>query len=139
MRLYVAQRKAFDVYQRAKCGDWRLAGLTAEWAVRRRLPAEVVAAQVSIESECNPRAKSSDGSIGLMQVRIETWRRVFKFEPKEMLEAGKSLEVGTEILRLQVARYGLRKGIERYNGKGPKARRYAAKVLRLAMGDMKNE
>jgi len=92
----------------------------------------VVAAMVAVESTCNPKAVSLDGSVGLMQVRVATWRKEFGLEDEGMLDAGRSLEVGTEILRRLVAKHGLEKGIERYNGQGPKARRYARKVLKLA-------
>lgn len=128
----MAAEEAFEVYKRAGCGDWELAKLTAHWAARRGLPPRVVAAQVVIESTCNPRAVSHDGSVGLMQVRVKIWQREFGLKPDDMLDAGRSLEVGTEILRRLVARHGLRKGLERYNGRGERARRYSKKVLRLA-------
>jgi len=125
-------QEAARVYRRAGCGDRDLAVLTAEWAHRRGLLARVIAAQVFVESSCNPRTVSLDGSVGLMQVRVKTWRREFGLGPAEMLDPSRSLEVGTEILRRHVSRFGLRKGLERYNGRGSGARLYARKVLTLA-------
>jgi len=124
-------RRTMEVYQRGGCGDLVLAQKTADWASRRGLPVEVVAAQVVVESTCNPAAVSRDGSVGLMQVRVKTWRREFRLKDDDMLDADKSLEVGTEILRRLVAKHGLPKGVERYNGRGERARWYARKVFEL--------
>ena len=131
-QLFTQRESAMEVFRAAGCTDKSLADLTVKWARVRRLPVRVIAAQVVVESNCNPLAVSHDGSIGLMQVRVHVWRREFGLVRGGMFNADRSLEVGTEILRRHVVRLGLRRGIERYNGKGKRAKRYARRVLRLA-------
>ena len=124
---------AARVYGRAGCGDVALAEQTARAAAKTGLPAAVIAAEIAVESSCNPLAVSHDGGIGLTQVMPSIWAsRYNSFRDKNLLKAEDSIDVGTAILAENVSLYGLRAGIRHYNGSGPAAEIYATKVTALA-------
>ena len=130
-------RKAFfdaaRVYGRAGCGDTQLAEMTARSSAKTGLPANVIAAEIAVESTCDPLAVSRDGGVGLLQVMPKIWAAKFNgFRDKNLLKAEDSMEVGTEILAENIQKYGLREGIRHYNGSGPDAELYAVKVMQLA-------
>lgn len=124
--------RAAAVYVQVGCNKPWLARLTARWAARRGLPASVVAAQIFLESSCRPTAVSKDGSVGLMQVNLRFWGDLYHVTANDMLDPEKSLAVGTSILKRFVQRYGLWDGVRHYNGSGPRAEKYARRVLALA-------
>jgi soluble lytic murein transglycosylase-like protein len=130
-------RKAFfdaaRVYGRAGCGDVHLAELTARSSAKTGLPANVIAAEIAVESACNPLAVSRDGGVGLTQVMPLIWASKYNnFLDKNLLNPKDSIEVGMEILSENVKTYGLHQGIRHYNGAGPNAEAYAVKVMALA-------
>jgi soluble lytic murein transglycosylase-like protein len=130
-------RKSFfdasRVYGRAGCGDIYLAELTARSAQKTGLPANVIAALISVESTCNPLAVSKDGDVGLTQVQVKVWAGKYNnFRDKNLLRQEDSIDVGMEILAENVKIWGLRQGIRHYNGAGENAELYAAKVMQLA-------
>ena len=130
-------KKAFfdaaRVYGRAGCGDVQLAEMTARSSAKTGLPANVIAAEIAVESSCDPLAVSRDGGVGLLQVMPRIWASKFNgFRDKNLLRAEDSMEVGTEILAENIQKYGLREGIRHYNGSGPDAELYAVKVMQLA-------
>jgi soluble lytic murein transglycosylase-like protein len=124
---------ASRVYGRAGCGDVNLAELTARSAAKTGLPANVIAAEIAVESSCNPLAVSKAGAIGLTQVMPRVWAQEYNnFRDKNLLKTEDSIEVGMDILSRNVQEHGLRDGIRRYNGSGPEADAYAVKVMVLA-------
>jgi soluble lytic murein transglycosylase-like protein len=130
-------RKAFfdaaRVYGRAGCGDVQLAEMTARSSAKTGLPASVIAAEIAVESSCDPLAVSHDGGVGLLQIMPKLWASKFNgFRDKNLLRAEDSMEVGTQILAESIQKYGLREGIRHYNGSGPDAELYALKVMQLA-------
>lgn len=130
-------RKAFfdaaRVFGRASCGDAPLAEMTARSSVKTGLPANVLAAEIAVESTCNPLAVSKDGGVGLLQIMPVIWAGKYdNFREKNLLKAEDSMEVGSEILAENIKTYGLHDGIRRYNGSGPDAELYAVKVMALA-------
>lgn len=131
-QLRVALYDASRVYGKFGCGDFELAQLTARYAVRANLPANVVAAKVAVESSCNPLAISEKGAVGLTQVRVSVWRTQYDFARVNLMKPEDSLRVGTEILGALVAKHGLRDGLRRYNGSGEETAEYADKILALA-------
>lgn len=129
--LYDATR----IYAKFGCGDFELASLTARYAVRNNVPANVVAAKVAVESSCNPLAISHKGAVGLTQVRVIAWKGVYDFSRVNLMNPEDSLRVGTEILGALVAKHGLREGLRRYYGLGgPDVERdaYVEKILALS-------
>jgi soluble lytic murein transglycosylase-like protein len=130
------RRAFFDaarVYGRAGCGDVQLAEMTARSSMKTGLPANVIAAEIAVESTCDPLAVSRDGGVGLLQIMPKLWASRFNgFRDKNLLRAEDSMEVGTEILAENIQKYGLREGIRHYNGAGPDAELYALKVMQLA-------
>ena len=61
------------------------------YATRYGVPAELVAAFIDVESRWNPRAVSSKGALGLMQLMPETARRFGAyqpFDPEQNIAAG---------------------------------------------------
>ena len=125
--------QAARVFGRAGCGDLQLAEMVARSSAKTGLPANVIAAEIAVESTCNPLAVSRDGGVGLMQVEPRVWAgRYNNFRDKNLLKAEDSMEVGSEILAENIRQYGLRDGIRRYNGQGPDAELYAVKVMQLA-------
>lgn len=130
-------RKAFfdaaRIFGRAGCGDSQLAEMTARSSAKTGLPANVIAAEIAVESSCDPLAVSKDGGVGLLQIMPKIWASKFNnFRDKNLLKAEDSMEVGTEILADNIRQYGLRDGIRRYNGSGPDAELYAVRVMALA-------
>lgn len=51
------------------------------YAAHYRVPPELIAALIDVESQWNPRALSAKGAMGLMQLMPETARRFGAFEP----------------------------------------------------------
>ena len=51
------------------------------YAVQYRVPPELIAAFIDVESRWNPRATSSKGAMGLMQLMPATARRFGAFQP----------------------------------------------------------
>lgn len=52
-----------------------------QYAAHYRVPPELIAALIDVESRWNPRAVSSKGAIGLMQLMPATARRYGAFDP----------------------------------------------------------
>ena len=130
-------RKSFfdaaRIYGKAGCGDVELAELTARSAQKTGLPANVIAAEIAVESACDPLAVSRDGGVGLTQVMPKIWAGKYNnFRDKNLLKSEDSIDVGMEILADNVRQYGLRQGIRHYNGAGENAEVYASKVMALA-------
>lgn len=124
---------AARIYGRAECGDVLLAEQTAQASAKTGLPANVIAAEISVESHCDPLAISHDGGVGLLQIMPKIWASKFdNFREKNLLKAEDSMDVGTTILADNIKQFGMRQGIRRYNGSGPDADVYAEKVMTLA-------
>jgi hypothetical protein len=92
---------------------------------------EWLAVTVWTESGCNPYARGSSGEIGLVQIHPRWWRKALAtagihdlWNPHENLRAG-----AYALSRL--AHHGPREMFRRYNGKGPRAQRYADRQLAL--------
>jgi soluble lytic murein transglycosylase-like protein len=130
------RKSLFDaarVFGRAGCGDLQLAEMTARSSAKTGLPANLLAAEIAVESTCNPLAVSRDGGVGLLQVMPRVWAGKYdNFRDKNLLKAEDSMEVGSEILAENIRQYGTRDGIRRYNGSGLDAEAYAVKVIQLA-------
>jgi soluble lytic murein transglycosylase-like protein len=63
-------------------GDPGSAGrLVRQYAAHYRVPPELIAALIDVESRWNPHAVSSKGAIGLMQLMPATARRYGAFDP----------------------------------------------------------
>lgn len=130
-------RKAlFDaarIYGKAGCGDLSLAELTAQNALRANVPANLLAALISIESSCNPLAISNKGAVGLTQVNVKVQADKFaQFRTINLFNPEESMRVGADILAANIKQYGLHSGVAHYDGIGPKADAYEVKVLALA-------
>ena len=66
--------------------------LVLQYAGHYGVPAELVAALIDVESRWNPRAVSSKGALGLMQLMPETARRFGAFQP---FDAEQNIAAGT--------------------------------------------
>lgn len=117
--------KARDIYAKHGCPDVYLES-TVRNAEKVRLPIWLVAAEVVVESNCNPNAVSEKDAIGLMQI-TPIWR----VPRKELLDPEININAGTAILAAYVHKYGLKSGIKHYNGSGEQAEQYARKVLKI--------
>lgn len=134
------QRAFFDaakVYGRAGCGDQGLAEMTARHAIQSGLPAQLIAAQIATESNCNSQAISNKGAVGLMQVCPKIWNKQFDFSKINLFNPEDSMTVGTAIQSKLVKQYGIRNGLARYYGTGSDdvglgGAGYADKILQLA-------
>jgi len=106
-------------------------------AVYNGLDPRIAAATIAVESGCNDFAVSSRGAIGLMQIRVSSWKNQYDFGGKvNLLNRHDNVRVGTEILSKLVQQYGTAEGLHRYNGLGQDCATcdpsYAAKILSLA-------
>ncbi len=129
--------EAAKVYGKAGCGDQALAEMTARHAISSGLPAQLIAAQVAVESTCNPQSVSNKGAIGLTQVVPKMWNKQFDFSKVNLFNPDQNMMVGTAILSELVKQHGLKKGLLRYYGTGNDGiglggSGYADKILLLA-------
>lgn len=75
-------------------------------AVRHSINPHLVAALIHVESAFNPRAKSSKGAYGLMQLLPETARRFGLKKKKDLYDPKKNLEAGVRYLKWLADRFG---------------------------------
>ena len=75
-------------------------------AVRHSINPHLVAALIHVESAFNPRAKSSKGAYGLMQLLPETARRFGLTKKKDLYDPKKNLEAGVRYLKWLADRFG---------------------------------
>lgn len=131
-----AYRKAFfdasRIYGKAGCGDMNLAEMTATYASRNGVPANVVAAIVAVESSCNALAISGKGAVGLTQVNVKVQASAYDFSQINLLNPEQNMDTGTKIMASMIRTYGPRAWVSHYDGSGPEADAYALKVLALA-------
>ena len=118
--------------------DKGLGELVARNALRVELPPAVVAAVISVESSCNPRAVSYKGAVGLTMVHLKSHPEV-DTERVNLFNSEENVRVGCDILAELVKKNGLRIGIAHYFGTGSDGdglglvpTTYSEKVLRLA-------
>jgi len=90
---------------------FRFTDLVEEWARERSLDPALVAALIRAESRFHPRAISSRGAIGLMQITPQTgeWiadqTGVIGFTTDYLLDPGTNIELGTWYLRHLLDRF----------------------------------
>lgn len=103
---------------------------------------KLVASVMAIESNFNPRARSSKGALGLMQLMPRT-AAVYRLKPEDLLDPRKNIEAGVQHLRmlhkrfdgnleLMIAAYNCGEGaVERFDGIPPykHTRNFVRKVL----------
>jgi soluble lytic murein transglycosylase-like protein len=70
----------------------RAAGFVRQYAARYRVPPELIAALIDVESRWNSRAVSSKGAMGLMQLMPATAKRYGAFDP---FNAEQNIAAGT--------------------------------------------
>ena len=68
------------------------AGFVRKYAARYRVPPELTAALIDVESRWNPRAVSNKGAMGLMQLMPATAKRYGAFDP---FNAEQNIAAGT--------------------------------------------
>lgn len=96
-------------------------------AVTKTKNPKLMTAIAVVESNGNHRAVGDSGaSRGAFQVQPAHWGPVPSTATEQAQQAEKILE---ELVASSRGR--LRSGLAKYNGKGPKARRYAARVLKI--------
>jgi len=91
-----------------------------------------LAATVWRESGCNASARGAAGEIGLTQIHPRVWAAKLGASPDgwEMWEPESNLRYSASILRrLRDSSSSEREMFRKYNGRGPKARKYAAKQM----------
>lgn len=103
---------------------------------------KLVASVMAVESNFNPRARSSKGALGLMQLMPRT-AAIYRLKPEELLEPRKNIEAGVQHLKmlhkrfdgnleLMIAAYNAGEGaVERFDGVPPykHTRNFVRKVL----------
>ena len=104
----------------------------------------LVRALIQVESNYNPRARSSKGAMGLMQLMPQTAREYNvrnPYDPQSNVEAGikklKSLIDRLGVLELALAAYNAGEGaVQKFNGIPPysETRNYVTRIVALASG-----
>ena len=98
-------------------------------AAARQFPQDpaLLLAVVGVESSWRPWALGNVGEVGLCQVRPE----LHGFSTAELIDPEANVAAAARILQACLARSDgdLKGAVRRYNGAGPAAERYAAKVL----------
>lgn len=127
------ERAARQVLVSAGRGCEPFAGVAASYARRHNLPPRLVAAQIVVESSCQPSVVSPAGATGLMQVMPSVWRQ---YSRAELMNPEKNIAAGTEILGHYCGHAGsYRGGLRLYFGAttgSDQADIYADKVLAIA-------
>ena len=128
-----AMFNASRIYGKAGCGDIKLAEMTAENSLKTGVPANIIAAIVSVESSCNPLAISNKGAVGLTQVNVKVQSEKFaQFRTINLFNPEENMRVGAQIMAEMIKQYGLKSGVSHYDGVGDEADAYVIKVLTLA-------
>lgn len=118
--------------------------LVIQEASRLRVPVSLALAVAHVESNFNPKARSSKGARGVMQIMPRTARGEYGIEANLLWHPRLNIRLGLHFLKRLIRRYGGRVdlALSHYNGgsavgKPPFARvipataRYVAKVKRL--------
>ncbi|MFM7067359.1 MAG: transglycosylase SLT domain-containing protein [Gammaproteobacteria bacterium] len=117
------------------------AGIIREAAATHAVEPELLHAVISVESAFNPRAVSSAGAVGLMQLMPQTARRYGvqdSFDPRQNIQGGARylhdlIQRYSNNLELVIAAYNAgENAVERYGRKVPpyrETRRYVPRVL----------
>lgn len=104
--------------------------LVAEIGLQTRIPVRILAAQIAVESSCNPHAVSKAGAVGLMQVNKRVWRT-----NKNLFNPQVNVQLGARILASEMHKHGIKNGLQRYfgvTGGSSISDEYATKVLNVA-------
>ncbi|MBI3561072.1 MAG: lytic transglycosylase domain-containing protein [Gammaproteobacteria bacterium] len=118
-------------------------GLIEEVAARHEVETALVKAVIHTESYFNPRAKSTKGATGLMQLMPETARRYGVRNVRELRDPEHNIEAGVQHLRYLLEKYpdnlahalaaynAGEEAVHKYQGIPPfgETRRYVQKVL----------
>src|SRR5260370_13078463 len=87
------------VFPRFGCGEVDPAHaerLVRQYAAHYRVPPELIAALIDVESRWNPRAVSNKGAMGLMQLMPATAKRFGAFDP---FNAEQNIAAGTPYVK----------------------------------------
>lgn len=122
-----AQLAAEKVFRRNGFNPW-LSERVARYSLAAHLSPRLVAADVIVESGCNPNAVSPHGAIGVMQVMPKIW----KVPVEVLVDPDENLKIGTRILANYVQSYGVRGGLQHYYGMVDGSEEYADHVLSVA-------
>ena len=109
-------------------------------SARHRVPLELVKAVIQVESAYQPRARSSKGAMGLMQLMPETAKQ---YQAKNPYDPRSNIEAGVKYLRSLLDQFELPLALAAYNaGEGavrrfggippfPETQDYVRKILAL--------
>jgi len=84
-------------------------------------------AVIMVESNCRIEAVGMSGELGLGQIRQEFWR---DFLNQQGIDDIRGVEATASVLSYHVKKWGMEKGVERYNGKGKKSIEYRQKIMK---------
>ena len=95
---------------------------------------QLLASVVVVESRCDALAVSYKGAIGAVQIVPRVWASDFDFRNRyNLFNFEDNLTVGAQILESEIKRYGLRQGLEHYQGTGAgRDGTYVERILKLA-------
>lgn len=111
--------------------------LIEEAAAEYEIEPAWLAVTVWRESGCNAAARGAAGEIGLAQIHPKVWASELGASPDgwEMWDPQSNLRYSAMILRrLRDSSSSEKEMFRRYNGSGPKARKYAAKQMAALAG-----
>ncbi|MBE0529643.1 MAG: lytic transglycosylase domain-containing protein [Rhodospirillales bacterium] len=92
--------------------------LVVEEASRQGVPASLALAVAKVESNFNPRAESSAGARGVMQIMPKTARDLYGVGAADLWDAGLNIRIGVDYLKKLYSQYGGRwdLALSHYNG-----------------------
>lgn len=101
---------------RAWRNAWHIVRMAERWELEEYVG--VVARQILVESGGNPRAVSSVGALGLLQVMPNLWTGVFPECGPDLFDEATNIRCGMRILRffLQDSQWNLTLALNRYSG-----------------------
>jgi len=90
---------------------------------------DILTALIVVESGADNSAVSSQGALGLTQIMPDVWN----YDHDTLMNPYRNIEIGASILRILIARHGLKGGLNAYNcGRKDAAIDYAGKINHIA-------
>jgi len=102
-----------------------------KYARKNNLDPNIIIAIIIVESSVRYDIVSDKGAMGLMQVRLCIWSKVFNINKQDLFDPETNIRIGTNILKRYIKRYkSVIKAITAYNhGRDVGANKYTLKIF----------
>jgi len=108
----------------------RVAKAIVASSVKYDVDPRLIASILLVESRANPFAISGSEAIGLMQIHVPTWGAVAEEQGINLFKVEDNIDLGVQILKGYVSRFGLWDGVAHYSGVMPDGNDGSAEYVR---------